>query len=169
MSSGGHSGLLSLPDKVLSGSSESKEILLCEPSHCTSFVLFWPSIYLLRNVPSSAWRFRAPGWGGINPYRVPIDPIPESVVFRITFFIQEGRVWPESIQLPSGGRPAVGKFWPSFRLVISNHDVSPARYFNFYIPILVTGTNCNELGCERVRGQYHTTMNKHNPWRYNMV
>ena len=157
MSSGGHPGLVSrvsLPDKVLSGSSDSNKILLCGPSHCTLFAFFGISAYLLRNVPSSVWRFRPPGWGGINPYRVSIDPIPESVVFRTSFSIQEGRIWPESIQLPSGGRPVVGKFWPSFRLAISDPDVSPARYLTFIFQSWSRAPIVTNLGC--VRGQYHT-------------
>ena len=67
MSSGGHPGLtscVSLPDKVLSGSSDSNSIRLCGPSHGIFLVFVGLSAYVLSNVSSSACRFRPPGWNG---------------------------------------------------------------------------------------------------------
>ena len=60
-----------------------------------------------------------------------------------------------SIQSLPGGRPVVGKFWFSLeddpiRLVISNPSCLFASLLDLF-SILVTGTNCNELGGGRRR------------------
>ena len=63
MSSGGHPGLtscVSLPDKVLYGSSDSNSIRLCGPSHGIFLVFVGLSAYVLSNISSPACRFRPP-------------------------------------------------------------------------------------------------------------
>ena len=153
MSSGGHPGLascVSLPDTVLSGSSDSNNIRLCGPSHGILLVLSGISAYALSSVSSSAWRFLPPGWRGSGPYRFSVNSIPESIVFRASFPVHVGRMRFVSIQSLSGGRPVVGKFWFSLeddptRLVISNPSCLLGSLLDLF-SILVTGTNCNKLG-----------------------
>ena len=71
-------------------------------------------------------------------------------MFRVSFPVHVGRMHFMSIQFLSGGRPVVGKFcfFPAddpTRLVISNPSCLLGLLRNFF-SILVTGTNCNELG-----------------------
>ena len=135
MSSRGHPGLascVSLPETVLSGSSDSNRIRLCGASHGIVLILSGTSAYGICSVSSSSWRFRPPGWGGVGPYRFSVNSIPESIVFRVSFPVHVGRMRFMSIQFLSGGHPVVRKFRFSpeddpARLVISN-PVSSVRY-----------------------------------------
>ena len=103
------------------------------------------SAYALSSVSSSACRFRPPGWRGSGPCRFSVNSIPESTAFRASSPIHVGRIRFVSIQSLSGGRLVVGKFWPPLRLVISDPRCLLGSLLNLF-SILVTGTNCNELG-----------------------
>ena len=149
---------------MLSGSSDSNKILLCGPSHCTLFAFFGISAYLLHNVPSSAWRFRPPGWGGINPY------LSHSRIRCISNFLFHPRRPNLTWVHPTSVRGSTGH-WKILAIIPIGHFWSrclPSSLLDLYFPILVTGTNCNELGvCQESisHKQWTDTIR----WRYNMI